>query len=424
MTEGDPGYDKASIIARLGLWAKDSGKVLSSSFRIVGRDNVNIMASGMVYSTLIAIIPCITFLFAFLTTFGVLQNFLSAISDVFTEMFGIEVGREIVDTLSRLSSNAMSLGVFGLISFIFTGILLVNKVYLVLNQVFRTRPRTGTVKRFTAFLTFLIVIALLVVMALAIQSSLNAILVKLTLIQRNSVLKQAAKGLLGVLAVFLMFFLMYLYVPNVKVHPSSACLGAAVGALATAFLTWVFRFVVSFSVGYSVIYGSMASLFFMLLYMYICWYIVIVAGEIVFVHQFRPDKGMLLGRPQSPFSVISESLNLTLMVADSFSRGNGPVSIKELTRRLAIPSVRVYSYLNELEDAGFVMSTNTQRTSFAPSRPLDKIRIVDIVEVLFGSLPEDSRDIETIGEAVAAEFCLKGNQAFSDLTVENLLERI
>ena len=48
----------------LAEWWKDYVKVLVLSYTRISRDNVNILASGMVYSTLIAIIPCITFLFA------------------------------------------------------------------------------------------------------------------------------------------------------------------------------------------------------------------------------------------------------------------------------------------------------------------------------------------------------------------------
>ena len=46
-------------------WWKDYVKVLILSYTRIARDNVSILASGMVYSTLISIVPCIAFLFAF-----------------------------------------------------------------------------------------------------------------------------------------------------------------------------------------------------------------------------------------------------------------------------------------------------------------------------------------------------------------------
>ena len=55
-------------------WWKDYVKVLILSYTRIARDNVSILASGMVYSTLISIVPCIAFLFAFFSAFGVRQK--------------------------------------------------------------------------------------------------------------------------------------------------------------------------------------------------------------------------------------------------------------------------------------------------------------------------------------------------------------
>ena len=46
----------------------------------------------------------------------------------------------------------------------------------------------------------------------------------------------------------------------------------------------------------------------------------------------------------------------------------------------------------------------------------------EVISVLYGVSGEDS--IETIGEAVAADFLRRGTGDFSDITVENLLERV
>ena len=58
---------KGGIISRIGHWWISYAGTLALAFRGIGRDSIPIMASGMVYSTLTAIIPCPTFLFAFLS---------------------------------------------------------------------------------------------------------------------------------------------------------------------------------------------------------------------------------------------------------------------------------------------------------------------------------------------------------------------
>ena len=84
---------------------------------------------------------------------------------------------------------------------------------------------------------------------------------------------------------------------------------------------------------------------------------------------------------------------------------------------------RVSSYLNDFEEAGFIISCNTQATLFVPARPLDQIKLTDVLAVLYGA-DEVTADVDTLGEAVAMEFFKGGEEPFKELTLENLLERI
>ena len=111
-------------------WWKDYFKVLVLSYTRISRDNVNILASGMVYSTLISIVPCITFLFAFLSVFGVLQTFLNMLTTFLVETLGDATGHEIASLIETYTGNALSLGVFGIISFLITSILLITRSIL------------------------------------------------------------------------------------------------------------------------------------------------------------------------------------------------------------------------------------------------------------------------------------------------------
>ncbi len=408
------------FLARFGHWWMRYGKALEMALRGTGRDNISMMASGMVYSTLIAIIPCLTFLFAFLSAFGVLQPFMELIALIAEDTFGENTGHELMRYIEQFSSNAMSLGVIGLVSFIFTGILLVNKIYTVINSIFRTHASSGTVRRFTAFLTFLIIGAFMVVMVFALQSMVGDTL-------RTMVIGDESTGsfLYSVLIFavgWILLFLLFYAVPNSRIRFSSASIGATTCIVLLMVITAVFKTIASMMVSYSVIYGSMASIFVALLYLYIVWFAVFFSAELVFAHQFKPDKTFILGNSESPYRQISEAINALLLIADRYQKGEGAMSQRELIRKLAIPSNRLTKYITDLEDAGMVMAVNTQRTLFVPARPLEQIRINAVISTLFGA--GDDNSIETIGEAVAAEFLHRGVADTSTLTVENLLERV
>ena len=198
----------ADIGHRFIAWWSDYAHVVMMAFRGTGRDNITMVASGMVYSTLIAIIPCLTFLLAFLSAFGVVQPFMRLIAMIFQDTFGEQTGAELVAYLEQFSSNAMSLGVVGLVSFIITGILLVDKIYVSINAIFHTRPTSGTMRRFTTFLTFLIVGAFMIAASFAMQSMLQNALSRIAI----GIEKQRGiliSSILPIVAVWLFLFLLY-----------------------------------------------------------------------------------------------------------------------------------------------------------------------------------------------------------------------
>ena len=409
----------------LAEWWKDYVKVLVLSYTRISRDNVNILASGMVYSTLIAIIPCITFLFAFLSVFGVLQTFIEILTAFLVETLGDETGHEIATLIETYTGNALSLGVFGIISFLITSILLINKVYTVMNRIFRTQPKSGTLKRFTTFLTLLIVAALLIVVFLSIQGRVERTIV--ASVRLNTFVIASSNFWEKVLMASMLWigiFSLIFFLPNAKIRFSSAFVGSLTGLFFILISTEVFKRIIVGSVNYSVIYGSIASILFLLIYFYLFWYIIMVSAEITYVHQFRPDKGLIKGRPESPLSQISEGINLVLIVADKYRSGGGATTEKELVRKLAVPSSRLYGYVNCLEDGKIIMAVNTQRTAFIPALPLDKIYLREVLHILYGSERKEREDIRTMGEAVAQELEDNGIKGLEDISIENLMERL
>ncbi|MGN0906363.1 MAG: hypothetical protein ACI4NM_04385, partial [Bullifex sp.] len=72
---------KNGLRERLIAWIRDIGFIVMRSFDSLSKDNVPILASGLVYSTLVAFVPCFTFIFAIVQLFGVLQPFIDILMD-------------------------------------------------------------------------------------------------------------------------------------------------------------------------------------------------------------------------------------------------------------------------------------------------------------------------------------------------------
>lgn len=411
---------KSNIFHRFTSWWAGYINVAFTAFRGMGRDNIMMIASGMVYSTLIALIPCMTFLVAFLSVFGVLQPFMDLITELLVDVFGGETGHQLADYISLFSSNAMSLGVVGLVSFIITGILLVDKIYISINQIFHTRPTSGAMRRFSSFLTFLIVVAFLIVASFALQTMVRNMFSRIAI----GYGPRGGLGRLGStsLAIWLFLFLLYKAVPSAKIRTSSASIGAATGLIALLIATSILQQITGMMVSYSVIYGSLASVFIALLYLYVCWFIIFFSAEMVYVHQFKPDRTLIIGHTRPPVIQVAEAVNMLLLISKKYMEGDGAMSLRELMKRLGVPSATLVSYLSDFEDAKMVMAVNARRSSFVPARPLDQITIKDVISVVCGTV--GSSEVETIGDAVAMDFLDKGTRDTSTITIENLLERL
>ena len=261
---------KQNLKDRFIAWSQDIGYLLVRSAETLFNDNVDILASGLVYSTLVAFVPCFTFVFAVVQLFGVLQPLINLLVEVLYQALGSELSEQIVFALKKFTSNGMGLGALGLVSFIFTAIVLVNKIYMVINHIFRASPRNGTIKRFTTFLTFIFLAVIFLAVVLSLNSTATSYIS--SYVDSSSspgVLNKILSTLISYVSIATILFSIFYFVPNAKVRSKSALLGASIGALILSCITALFKYVVTLSVNYSVLYGSLSAVFFLLLYLYL-----------------------------------------------------------------------------------------------------------------------------------------------------------
>lgn len=393
-------------------------------FRNVLRDRVTIMASGLVYTTLMALVPCITFVFVFLGAFGVLQSVVNVLTQFFIEIFGADAGRELVRMIETYTGNATSLGVIGIISFIITALLLINKVWSIINQIYHTSLNRNPIKRFAGFLTFLIVGTLILAAYFSIQSMLSNWFTRLMGLPAISGWMKVVRTVAPWLIIWVGFFLLAFAIPNAKVRVSSAVLGSFLGMVAVGVLNVFYTRLTTKAVAYSVIYGSFAAIFLFLLYVYVLWMIALTVVEIAYVHQYRPDRQQLRGLPQSPARQLTEGVNIMMLIGSNYKNGRGVTTTRELTQRLMIPDRRLYGYLDLLTELHYIIPTNNGKTSFMPSRPLEDLKVRELVESLYGFDGMTEGEQDTPGEAVAAQIQGHGIESLGTLTIENLLERM
>ncbi|AEC02434.1 YihY/virulence factor BrkB family protein [Parasphaerochaeta coccoides] len=407
------------------------GKFLASVWYRINRDQVAIMASGMVYSSLMAVVPLVTVILMFLAPMGAIQPFITFLNDLTVEFFGPEAGAQLLGLLTTFTGNATSLGIFGIISFLFTSILLVNKVWTIINQIYHVALNRNPIRRFTNSISFLIIGILLLGLYISIQPIMTPIIASMN---GGSVagFQFFSKDFLQWVIMFVIFFLVIFTVPNTKVRLSSAALGAGIGAVLFSLTKDGMTWMMGTAVTYSVIYGSIASIFFFLLWMYLMWVIILSAVEISYVHQFHPD-GKRVGLTNSPSVQIAEALDVLMLIGSNYREGKGSSSSRELGDLLIIPDRRLFSYIELLTSLHYIVATNNNRTMFMPARPLDSMKVREVVEAVYGLAAGEKKRLresgkteesDTAGEAISRELLQGGVSRLGNYTIDNLLDRL
>lgn len=388
------------------------------------KDRITLLASGIVYTTLISIVPFFSFLVAFLSLFNVLQPFYTILGELFTSVFGEETGIQLVQMIAQYTSNASGLGVVGLISFIITSMLLINKVWAVINQIYRTASTNmNIVRRSLGFLTVLIVGAILLGAYISVKSLLSSWMMRILGWQVFENLPLALLKFLVPWAIgWLFLFLMIIVAPNAKVSGVSAALGAFVGTLGIYIVNYLFSTLITRALSYSVIYGSFATIFLFLLWVYMIWVVILAAVEVSYVHQYQPDK-VTLAKPVSPAEQLANGINVMMVIGQKYRNKGGETKIRDITDRLLMNERQLFAVLDLLVEKGFILPTNNTKTAYVPARPLEDLKVVHLVATLYGEVYLE-QNLDTVGDAIASQINLKGIKTLGTLTVSNLVERV
>lgn len=369
-----------------------------------------ILASSVVYSTLVSMVPFLAFTMALFSAFGVINEVQNYIQEYLLMQFGEAVETSFIELVEGFLLNAGSLGVIGLISFMITSVFLLNRVWMTVNQIYRTSLHTNLLLRMARFITVLVISTLL----------LSAYVSVVTIIRRELLLSEEvviAIRLLRVFApwalMFLVLFFLILIVPNTKVKASSAAIGSLLGLVLFQISNTLFMEIVNRVLNYSIIYGSFAALLVFLLWVYLVWIIIFMAVEISYVHQYQPKRSVTYRAMESPLEVLAHGIDVLAEIASAYKRGEGPVSSRELSLRLSIPDEKMSSYISILERSGFIIRTDKGGRSCMPARPLEDIRMHEAVKIMFGTL-ETGMQAATPGTVSAQNILAAGLDQIKD----------
>jgi membrane protein len=189
--------------------------------------------------------------------------------------------------------------------------------------------------------------------------------------------------LLPLVVLWLAFALVYLLVPNTKVHFGAALVGGLIGG-SLWHLNNVFGFLyVSRVVTNSKIYGGLGLVPVFMVGLYFSWLILLFGAQVAYAFQNRAaflQEKLVENVNQRGREFIA--LRLMTCIGQRFQRGERPITLQEISVQLGIPTRLAQQVLRILLAAHLVSEIAGAEPAYAPARPLDAINAHDVLRAM------------------------------------------
>lgn len=398
---------------------------------------ITLRAMGLVYTTILALVPLLAVSFSVLKGFGVHNQVEPLLMNLFLPMGdkGIELAEVIIKFVDNTKAGV--LGSLGLLLLMYTVVSLLQKIEQAFNAIWHVSQNRSLGQRFSNYIAVVLVGPVLLFSALGISASVSNIgLIQDAMqIESVSVLVKLLGSLLPTLLIIGAFTFVYIFVPNTRVKLSSAIIGAIVAGLLWEASSWVFTAFVAGSTKYTAIYSAFASAIIFFIWLYINWVILLIGANVAFYYQ-NPARRILSAEKITLSNRLKENiaLNIMLLVARHYHQHKPAWSVEALAHQIHIDADVCHSIILQLCNKELLKETADLPPRYLPAYDIETLSLYDIIEAVRAAeenslLSLDSINTESpiqqIDEAMnqALAHCLHG-QSLKDLALENSVQPV
>ena len=261
-------WSRASRITRSYL------KYLKKRFR---EDRILLNSGSLSFVTLLSMVPLITVVLSAFSLFPVFEKWRGEVEAFVFRIFVPNFGEEIREHLFGFVDNATKMTPVGIFVLIVVALLLISSIDRTFNHIWRIQKPRRLVVSFSIYWLVLTLGPVLIGISLFATSYLLTLMgLEESLVEmRNRYWKS-----LPFLSSWLFFMLLYIVVPNTRVHIWSALSGAFIAAILFELSKTAFAFYLANFPVYQAIYGALAIIPLLFIWVYVTWVVVLIGAEI------------------------------------------------------------------------------------------------------------------------------------------------
>jgi len=390
---------------------------------------LTLRATGLVFTTLLSLVPLLALSFSVLKAFGV-YNQIDPILLKFLAPLGGEsadVSRWIIRFIGNL--NVKVLGSFGLAMLVYTVVSLMQKIEESVNFIWHVPQLRSFARRFSGYLSVLLIGPVLLFSIIGITATVMATpQAKLLLgIVPVGAAVYALGKVISVSFVIGLFVFAYYFAPNTRVRLSAALTGGIVAGILWHAASLAFAEFARTSTQYAAIYSSFAIFLLFLIWLYLNWLILLLGASIAFYSQYPQYLVLEQGEPRLS-NRMRERVALLLMylIGNSYRNGDAAWTFAGLTRRLGVPTYALQRVLVALEQNGLLVRTGDDPPAYLPSRDLGSIALKAVLQAVRTAGEEHYLGPQSVPapaeiEAILAKADLAFDEQVRELTLRDLV---
>jgi membrane protein len=415
-------------LTRVKRWCHAALKIAVMVWQDFFDNLVKLQAMALAFKTLLSLAPLLAVLFSILKAFGVHNRMEPAMAEALAPLGdkGREITAYLLGFVDKMSAGA--LGAVGLVTLFITVLSLMDSIEEALNRIWRVRASRTLARKFSDYLSAILVGPVLVFAAVTITATLQSSSVVRALLSLDAL----GKGLLTLLrlvpylTLWGAFTFVYVFIPNTRVRLRSAVVGGLIAAILWQTVGWGFAKFVASSTQYYAIYSSFAILLLFLIWLHIGWVIVLLGAQVAYAHQhiyfFQGDRQLLAQSPAWREKLALQTLHL---VGRNFYYGCDPMTVTDLATQLKIPEGIVQEFLELFAESRLVLPVNDGE-SYVLGRDPETIGIKDIIDCVKNSgkkakVPENRSPEEDEIDDLLATVNISLTQALEGKSLQSLI---
>lgn len=378
----EPELEQLAWPKRWGVTTVRIGQVL---LRDIQDGEITMRAMGLVYTTLLSLVPLLALAFSMLKAFGV-NDALRPVLHRFLAPLGDQAD-EIIDKVVGFVENVQVglLGAIGVVMLMYSVITLIQKVENGCNYIWQVRKPRSLGRRFTEYLSVLIVGPIIIVAASSMTASLssNAVVGYLATVEPFGTSLYVIGRIVPYVLYSVGFTFLFAFMPNTKVNFLPAIGGGVFAGVLWQSASLGFALFASNAGNVNAVYSSFAILILLLIWLYVSWLIMLSGCRVAFLLQHGEQ---LTRKPYPPRLGAADREQIALLMMSligyNFMQGNAPWQVSRLSRYLRAAPDHVYAIVDQLVAANMLVESGDTTVTLLPRQDIECLKVNDILDAV------------------------------------------